>query len=321
MRKGTIEEIVLTRSVTKHIRKYNKGLVVGAGVGNDYSAVSFPFGDVISCEATSTDIELALIKAMNNFATSGGEAMGIRVLFLLSKACEEQDVKKYMSKVNSFADENGIQIMGGHTEVTTNETTYFCITIIGLSKDYKAKIKTIKPGYDIVMTKYAGLYGSDYIADKKKDNLSKRFAGSYIANALFGFEQYSVVPEARIASLDENVCYMHDVSTGGVYGALWQLGSRINKGILVYNSDIPIKQETIEFCELFDINPYMLEGTGALLVVSSDGQSLVDELMSKEIFACVIGKVTDSKEKCIDTGSEKRFLSPVKGDDIDSIKK
>ena len=65
----------------------------------------------------------------------------------------------------------------------------------------------------------------------------------------------------------------------------------------------------------------MLEGTGALLVVSSDGQSLVDELMSKEIFACVIGKVTDSKEKCIDTGSEKRFLSPVKGDDIDSIKK
>ena len=320
MRKGTIEEIVLTRSVTKHIRKHNKGLVVGAGVGNDYSAVSFPFGDIISCEATSTDIELALIKAMNNFATSGGEAMGIRVLFLLSKACEEQDVKKYMSKVNSFADENGIQIMGGHTEVTTNETTYFCITVIGLSKDYKAKIKTIKPGYDIVMTKYAGLYGSDYIADKKKDNLSKRFAGSYIANALFGFEQYSVVPEARIASLDENVCYMHDVSTGGVYGALWQLGSRINKGILVYNSDIPIKQETIEFCELFDINPYMLEGTGALLVVSSDGQSLVDELMSKEIFACVIGKVTDSKEKCIDTGSEKRFLSPVKGDDIDSIK-
>ena len=46
-----------------------------------------------------------------------------------------------MSKVNSFADENGIQIMGGHTEVTTNETTYFCITVIGLSKDYKAKIK------------------------------------------------------------------------------------------------------------------------------------------------------------------------------------
>ena len=29
---------------------------------------------------------------------------------------------------------------------------------------------------------------------------------------------------------------------------------------------------------------------------------------------------TDSKEKLVDRGSEKRFLAPVKGDDIDSIK-
>ena len=34
---------------------------------------------------------------------------------------------------------------------------------------------------------------------------------------------------------------------------------------------IPIKQHTIEICEYFDLNPYQLMSTGAMLIASDQG--------------------------------------------------
>ena len=39
--------------------------------------------------------------------------------------------------------------------------------------------------------------------------------------------------------------------------------------------DIPIRQETIEICEFFNINPYLLDATGCLFVVVEDGEITV----------------------------------------------
>ncbi len=323
MEQGSVNERCLTRSVIKHIRKHNKALEVGAAVGNDYSC--FRLEDKISvvcAEGVSDDPFLAWTKAGNNLAVSGGCVMGARVVILCPVDIKESHIKEYMKKFNSFADTDDIQIVGGHTQVSSAYSkASFVVTFVGISGNYTPKIKEIISDFDIIMTKYAGIMGGDRLARIKHDELCTRFADSYVKSAYVDKEIFSVRKEAKILASMEDVYYMHDVSCGGIYGALWQLGSRINHGIEIKHNNILIKQETIEISEFFNINPYMLEGTGSLLAVVKNGNMVVDELEKAGIPAAVIGKVASGKERfvVIEPTGEKRFLSPVNGDEIYKI--
>ena len=75
-------------------------------------------------------------------------------------------------------------------------------------------------------------------------------------------------------------------------------------------------QETVEVSEVFDINPYMLDGTGSLLIVTNNGERLVDVLEEKGINASVIGIITSDKNRVLINGDETRFLEPQRGDEI-----
>ena len=53
---------------------------------------------------------------------------------------------------------------------------------------------------------------------------------------------------------------------------------------------IPIRQETIEICEVLDLNPYKLLSDGAILCEDPAGEALVQELRRKGLMASVIGE-------------------------------
>ncbi len=327
MEQGTLGELCLTRSVTKHIRNHNKALICGAAVGSDYSAIKLSEEVVIDSEGVSTIPYVAWIKAMNNLSVSGGTPVAVRINMLLPIDTEEAQVKEYMNVFNQLADETGIQIAGGHTEVSPiYASSSFVIHAIGQSRVDRIFSKKKCVGYDVVMTGYAGLMGTDILARGKYEALKTRYSASYIKGAFFEREAYSIANVVahvmEMANKSESeIVYMHDVSHGGVYGALWQLGSRLNHGIKINHLQIPIKQETVEVCEFFDINPYMLEGTGALLIVTDMGEELVTRLQDKHINASVIGKITEGKERVVVLEEEKRFLAPVKGDEIYKVLK
>lgn len=320
MNQGSLGELILTRSVTKHIRKHNKALSSGTGVGDDYSSIGSGDNGIILTEGYGSLPYIAWVKAMNNFAVSGGKPLGVRLLFMLPEGITEADIKSYMSDFNGLADSENIQIMGGNTQISKSyEAPSFIVSVLGMASNYVNRSKKVEAGFDIVMTKYAGILGSNVIADSKRDDLGRRLATSYIDSGLFKVEDYSISKEAGVAAaMPDNVYYMHDVSFGGVYGALWQLGSKLNKGIKINHYNIPIRQQTIEFCEFVDVNPYMLEGTGSLLIVAKDGEALALALRENGINAEVIGVVTEKKDRLVQLGesAEKRFLAPVNGDEI-----
>lgn len=325
MEHGTMGELMLTRSVIKHIRKHNKGLELGAGVGNDYSCVRLmdnreDTGDIriVNTEAVADKPYTAWVKALNNMAVSGAVPVGVRLVIMLPSDTEERQLKDFMSEFNELADAEELQIMGGHTQVSnTFASPCFCVTAVGAAGEYRADAKGIKPGFDIVMTKYAGLMGTDILARENYDTLKERFSESYIKGAFADRSTFSISKEAALVSQSvTGVKYMHDVSYGGVYGALWQLGAAVGCGLYIEHNLIPVRQETIELCEFYDLNPYMLEGTGSLLIVAENGEAVVQCLKDDNIEAAVIGRVTEGRDRVVMTGSEKRFLAPVKGDEI-----
>ena len=131
-------------------------------------------------------------------------------------------------------------------------------------------------------------------------------------------EYISVVPEAAVA-VDAGVTAMHDVTEGGIYGALWEVGEVSGVGIIADLDKIPIRQETIELCEFYDINPYMLISSGCMLIGTPHGNMLVDRLAEHGIPAAVIGRATEGNDRIIRSGGETRFLEPAGSDQLYKI--
>lgn len=109
---------------------------------------------------------------------------------------------------------------------------------------------------------------------------------------------------------------MHDITEGGVFGALWELAESSGVGLEIDLKRIPIRQETVEICEFFGLNPYQLISSGSLLMVSDDGFGLVRSLEERQIPAAVIGRVCDGNDRIVINGEERRFLEPPKADEL-----
>ena len=79
MEQGSLQERYLSRSVIKHIRRLNPKLSVSAAVGNDYANLH----GSVSADGIGDTPWIAWVKAMNNFACSGGQIEGARLTMLL----------------------------------------------------------------------------------------------------------------------------------------------------------------------------------------------------------------------------------------------
>ena len=125
----------------------------------------------------------------------------------------------------------------------------------------------------------------------------------------------SVVKDAGIAK-SIGVSSMHDITEGGVFGALWEVAQASGTGLSIELKEIPIRQETVEICEFYRINPYQLLSTGSLLIVTDNGQELKEVLNRKGIHAELIGKLNDGNDKTIENDGEIRHLDLPAADEL-----
>ena len=173
----------------------------------------------------------------------------------------------------------------------------------------------LSPGDELVVTKWIGLEGTAILASEKMEELKKKLPADLVKRAARFSEQMNVMPESEVAK-EVGVSAMHDVTEGGIFGALWEMGVASGVGFEVDIKKIPIRQETIEICEIFDINPYMLMSSGSMLIGTPKGNLLVDMLESAGIHAAVIGYVIEGADRIVRNGDEKRYLEPPNGDEL-----
>ncbi len=177
----------------------------------------------------------------------------------------------------------------------------------------------IKPGQEIVMTRWAGQEGTSIIANHKEAQLLERFTKDFIDQAKSLMNKASVLEETKIA-MKMGVSAIYNIGQGGVFAALWEVAETQSLGHEVDINKIPIRQETIEICEFYDLNPYELASKGCLLIITDKGNSLVAALEDRGINATVIGKITNGNKKTVQNGKYKRYLTPSKGDELYKLK-
>ncbi len=236
---------------------------------------------------------------------------------LLPESFTETDLKALMRSVSALGKEYNVQIIGGHTEVT-DVVNQPLISVTGVGKIKQDKVmlsKNIKPGMDIVMTKWIGLEGTSIIAHEGEAKL-KDYYNSALVEEAKGFSRYlSVVRDAQVA-MEFPVHAMHDVTEGGIYGALWELGAKANLGVFVDQGLIPVRQETVEICEYFDLNPYKLIGSGSMLIVTDQGDAMVRAMEEEGIKATVIGRMTEGIHRQIKFEDVMQSICPAKSDEL-----
>lgn len=320
---GKVPESVLRRSIFRQIHTRREEVLLGAGVGEDCAALKLAPGEifVISTDpitGTVKDIgNLAIHITLNDLASAGAEPVGVMLTILLPEGSEEQDLKSLMRQMEEGCAAANVQIMGGHTEVT-RVVNQPIVSVCGVGKAREEQLVSTggaRPGHDIIITKWIGLEGTSIIAKEKEAELLTRYPDDLVETAR-NFDKYlSVVPEAAVA-VKSGVSAMHDVTEGGIFGALWEMAESSGIGLTIDLKKIPVRQETIEVCEFFGINPYELISSGSMLMASQDGNQLVQDLERAGIPAVVVGKATAGNDRVLLNGEEQRFLEPPKTDEL-----
>lgn len=323
MKIGKITESILKRSVYKQIRHRREEVLVRPGIGKDCSLIELGADEVcvLSTDPITGTVDeigaLAVHVTANDIACSKAEMIGIMVSILLPYATSEQDLKALMHEMEQECEKLNIEILGGHTECT-KAVNQPIVTVTGVGKLKKERMlpkKAVKAGQEIVMTKWAGLEGTAILAKAKEEELSQRYAVSFIKGAQDFMKLISVVHEAKICN-EFAVTAMHDITEGGIYGALWELGAAANLGLEVNLDQIPMRQETVEFCEFFDLNPYHLISSGSLLIVTEEANLVVEALEKNGIKATVIGRMIEGNDRVVYTTEERKYLAPPKADEL-----
>ena len=323
MKIGKVPENVLKRSVMKQLHYKRDEVVLGPGIGEDCAALALAEDEILVMSTdpitgTAKDIgKLAIQITANDLASAGAEPIGVMLTILLPDGTREIALKRIMEQMECACREAKMQILGGHTEVTAvvNQPV---VNVAGVAKAKKGSLISTagaRAGMDIVVSKWVGIEGTMIFAKEKEAELKEHFPADFVDTAI-GFDRYlSVVPEAAVA-VKSGVAAMHDVTEGGLFGALWEMAEASGVGLEIDLKKIPIRQETVEICEFFNLNPYKMVSGGSVLMAAKDGNAIVHAIRQAGGEAVIIGKATDSNDRVLINGDERRFLETTQTDEL-----
>lgn len=174
----------------------------------------------------------------------------------------------------------------------------------------------MRPGQDLVVAGYIGLEGAIAVAEEKREALSQRFSPDFLDGILkMKIELISANVDWRAMGVTE----WEEAGEGGIMTALWNLSGAYGTGIAVMLRDLPVRQEIIEICEAYDLNPYRLQSGGCFLLAADNGGDLVRLLGEKQIPAVTVGKVKTGIKRQIYNGDVVTYLDRPREDELRKI--
>ncbi|WNY24289.1 Thiamine-monophosphate kinase [Methanimicrococcus hongohii] len=303
---GKVPHDLLQKIVFQKLKNFDEKVKVSPGIGEDCAILDI--GEqffVLSCDpitGTAKEIgKLAVYVSCNDIASSGVRPLWLLVTILLPPESTEEDLDKIMADISETAASLNVSIIGGHTEVTDAVTRIVInTTAIGMSdKNNVICSAGAAPGDKIIMTKTAAIEGTAIIAFEKENELKKEFGDVFVKKAQSEMSQISVIAEGVTAGdLGADVVHsMHDITEGGLYGALWEIAEAAKTGVIVYEENIPITEETKKICEFYNLNPYRLISSGSMVMTTPNPELVLEKLNEKNIPAAVVGEIVSNPLK------------------------
>lgn len=328
---GKLDSQVLKSIVIDKIKFKRPEVKTGAGIGEDCAVVDFgPYECVISTDPITADVKdigkLAIHISCNDIASNGIEPLGITLAVMLPPGTTESDISMIMAQAGQAAEDCGVEIIGGHTEITDAVkkpvivSTAFGRGTAGASQ----KAQDMKPGDVILMTKTAGLEGTGIIGSDYESQLGDVITEDELRHAKDLLRQVSVVAEG-VACGRIGTSGMHDVTEGGIFGAVWEMCHIAGLGCEVEVESIPVDPVTEKIADHFGIDVMRLISSGSMLIIAtaSKAYKIVTELDAMGIKCSVIGKIcgSDMGVMAVHKDGRREIIEPPEADELYKVVK
>ena len=289
------------------LKSRRKEVLVGANLGGDTASLlaegSFCVHTDPITGATEEIGSLAIKVVLNDISAGFGEPIAVLLTLLLPESMDESDVKRIMLDAEREAENWNVEIVGGHTEFT-DAVNRPIVNAVGIGKragNYKPYAP--KVGDSIIVTKNLALEGSFILAEQHAKKLS--LSQGELDELRHYAESTSVMREAEVVRLSGLPALMHDITEGGVLGAVAEISDIAKIGIQIELTSTLVSELTQKICDTLGVNPYRLISSGSMLIITPNGQKMSELLATKGIKATIIGKVTDDAGAYLSIANEK----------------
>lgn len=314
---GKLPNKLLEDIVISTIKNRRDEVVERSAIGKDCAIVDY--GDkycILSSDPiTGTEKNLgkiAVYVASNDIAAGGAEPLALLMTILAPPETSQETIKKIMVDANEASSRLNIEIVGGHTEITNAvNRIVLSMTAVGI-KDKDSTQEAAQAGDFVLMTKQAGMEGSTIIAEEKElELLACGISREELNEAKDYINSLSVLKEGMLCA-DIGIKYMHDVTEGGIEGAVWEASIANGLGISINEKKIPVSTVTRKICNCFSINQNRLISSGSMLIICHPDKynRIVTELANNQILVTKIGEVTDQGVYFENENGKKQIYEP-----------
>ena len=315
---GKLSPQKLRSLVFDRLHQRRRDILLRPGLGEDSAIIDF--GEEV-CVISTDPITgaahrlgwLAVHVSCNDVAANGAEPVGIQVALLLPEGTTDKFISELMADMDAACAELGIEILGGHTEMTSQVKGPLVVTTALGRAPRNGYVTSSGSGVGdtIYVTKGAGFEGTGVLASDHWHALTGKVEPSVLERARLFLDQISVVPEA-LAAAKAGASAMHDITEGGFYGALWEVLAASSRGCEIRIADVPVLQETRAICDALKLDPLGLISSGSLLITAPPNAPIVEAVAEVGVKAYPVGQVTaKTRELLFPEGNRCQLTEPV----------
>ena len=300
---GKLPHRVLQGMLTRYAGGHDPRLLVGPGLGEDAAVIDF--GD--SCLVAKTDpITFATDRIgwyavhvnANDIAAMGATPRWFLPCVIVPEPLATEALfDDILGQIHEACDSLGITVVGGHTEISRGMDRPLVVgQMLGeVGRDDIVRTSGLQPGDDLLLTKGLAIEATAIIARQKADEMRRRGwsrpdldrCADYLTDP-----GISVVKDARLALAAGPVRALHDPTEGGVATGLLEMATASGVGLEIFADRLPVSDETLRLCAAFDIDPFGVISSGALLIgcAAAATEALISALDDAGIPCRRIGK-------------------------------
>ncbi len=297
-------------------------VLINPGVGEDIAAVDIESQEVLVLKAdpitfaTDSIGQYAVLVNANDIATSGAIPKWFLTTLFFPGGTTPSQIQHVFEELKSFCRQWGITLCGGHTEITdaVNRPIVAGMMAGTVARRDLIDKRRMEKGDRVLLTKGVAVEGTAIIAREFGGRLKKLgMAAGEIDRCRQFLDKISIIAEAKIAAATAGTSAMHDITEGGLATALEELSIAGGRRIRVDIDNIPVFPETQTICDLLDINPLGLIGSGSLLICcrSKDCKKLMQDVAAAGIEITPIGEVMDKGREIRAYKSKKQVSWPA----------
>lgn len=261
---------------------------------------------------------------VNDMATTGFAPMYAQFVLNLPQSLDEKGFKEYWNWINHYCIQTGVAITGGHTcKIEGLQSTIAGGGTMFLTAPREEILTSqgAEPGDVLVLLGEPACSSTAILSLSFPEIITKKLGKELQQKAADLFSSTSVLhPALRAAAFNSQypgaLKAMHDVTEGGVYGAIFEMAFASGTGVEVYAEKVPEAPVQREICALFNIDPCISVGAGAMILAANRRYAgmLVKSLEEEGFHAAIIGSfLNDPEGKWLETtGGRTRLPYPEK---------